>query len=103
MEYRKLPRGTEEISILGLGNSSMGQSGEKEVQASVEMALENGINYFDMAAADDVPFAPFGEQWRDAATRYISRCISGRSTGPELTDGRWILTRSKNLWTGSLR
>ena len=60
MEYRKLPRGTEEISILGLGNSSMGQSGEKEVQASVEMALENGINYFDMAAADDVPFAPFG-------------------------------------------
>lgn len=60
MEYRKLPRGDEQISILGLGNSSMGAAGEKEVQASVEMALENGINYFDMAAADSVPFAPFG-------------------------------------------
>ena len=60
MEYRKLPRGDEQISILGLGNSSMGAAGEKEVQASVEMALENGINYFDMAAADPVPFAPFG-------------------------------------------
>ena len=27
MEYRKLPKGGEQISILGLGNSSMGASG----------------------------------------------------------------------------
>lgn len=60
MEYRKLPKGTEEISILGLGNSSMGEAGEKEIEASVSMAVENGINYFDMAAADSAPFAPFG-------------------------------------------
>lgn len=60
MEYRKLPKGTEEISILGLGNSSMGGAGEKEIEASVSMAVENGINYFDMAAADSAPFAPFG-------------------------------------------
>lgn len=60
MEYRKLPKGGEQISILGLGNSSMGASGEKEVEAAVTMAVENGINYFDMAAADAVPFAPFG-------------------------------------------
>lgn len=60
MEYRKLPKGGEQISILGLGNSSMGASGEKEAEAAVTMAVENGINYFDMAAADAVPFAPFG-------------------------------------------
>lgn len=60
MEYRKLPKGTEEISILGLGNSSMGEAGEKEIEAAVSMAVENGINYFDMAAADSAPFAPFG-------------------------------------------
>ena len=60
MEYRKLPKGGEQISILGLGNSSMGASGEKEVEAAVTMAVDNGINYFDMAAADAVPFAPFG-------------------------------------------
>ena len=30
MEYRKLPGGSEKISILGLGNSSLGQAGEKE-------------------------------------------------------------------------
>lgn len=60
MEYRKLPRGEEQISILGLGNSSLGASGEKETQAAVEMALEAGINYFDMAASDSSPFEAFG-------------------------------------------
>ena len=29
MEYRKLPRGTEEISIIGLGSSSSGEAGAK--------------------------------------------------------------------------
>ena len=53
MEYRKLPHGEEQISIIGLGNSSLtSQVGEKEIQATVEMALESGVNYFDMAAGD---------------------------------------------------
>ena len=60
MEYRTLPRGGEKIGVLGLGNSSMGESGEKEVEATVALALENGVNYFDMAAADATPFAAFG-------------------------------------------
>ena len=61
MQYRKLPHGGEMISIIGLGNSSMGASGADETRATVELALENGVNYFDMAAADSVPFAAFGE------------------------------------------
>lgn len=60
MDYRKLPKGTEQISVLGLGNSSLGGSGEREVEATVAMALENGVNYFDMAAGDSAPFAPYG-------------------------------------------
>ena len=60
MQYRRLPRGDEMISIIGLGNSSMGASGAKETEATVALALENGVNYFDMAAADAVPFAAFG-------------------------------------------
>ena len=56
MEYRTLPHGGEQISILGLGNSSLSaEVGEKEIQATVEMALENGVNYFDMAAGDAAP------------------------------------------------
>ncbi len=60
MEYRKLPKGTENISIIGLGNSSLGEAGEKEAQAAVELALENGVNFFDMAAGDARPFAAYG-------------------------------------------
>ena len=42
MEYRKLPHGEEQISVIGLGNSSLTHEvGEKEIQAAVEMALEN--------------------------------------------------------------
>ena len=60
MEYRKLPRGTEEISVIGLGNSSSGEAGAKETEAVVSLSLENGINYFDMASADAAPFPAFG-------------------------------------------
>ena len=60
MEYRKLPRGTETISVIGLGNSSTGTAGETETEAVVAMAVENGINYFDLAASDAVPFEAHG-------------------------------------------
>ncbi len=60
MEYRKLPHGGEPISVLGLGTSSIGMAGEKEIEATMTMALENGINYFDMASADAPPFEAFG-------------------------------------------
>lgn len=52
MEYRKLPHGTEEISVLGLGTSSIGMTGEREIEETMTLALEHGINYFDMASAD---------------------------------------------------
>lgn len=60
MEYRILPRGAEKISVLGLGTSSLGQAGEKEAEETIALALEEGINYFDMASADAVPFPAFG-------------------------------------------
>ncbi len=60
MEYRKLPHGGEEISIIGLGNSSLGPSGERDVEETVYLALENGVNYFDMAAGDATPFPAYG-------------------------------------------
>ena len=60
MKYRKLPHGNEQISIIGLGSSSIGASGEEETEKTVVMALENGINYFDMAAGDATPFPAYG-------------------------------------------
>ena len=65
----KLPKGEEQISILGLGSSSMGAAGEKEIEKIVTLALENGINYFDMASADAVPFPAFGKDVYKRQTR----------------------------------
>ena len=62
MEYRKLPKGNERISILGIGTSSIGAAGEKEAREVMAMALEQGINYFDLAPADAVPFPAFGQE-----------------------------------------
>ena len=61
MEYRKLPHGGEELSILGLGSSSLGQSEEAERRATAEAAVEAGINFFDLAAADTAPFTVYGD------------------------------------------
>ena len=61
MEYRKLPHGTEQLSVIGIGSSSIGQAGEAEIRATVEAALEAGVNFFDMASADAAPFAPYGD------------------------------------------
>ena len=61
MEYRNLPHGGEPISILGLGSSALGPSGDKEIQATAALAVENGINYFDLASADAVPFTAYGK------------------------------------------
>lgn len=56
MEYRKLPKGQEEISIIGFGGSSIHQSSEKEAVDVIETAIEQGINYFDMAVSEACSF-----------------------------------------------
>lgn len=60
MQYRTLPHGGEQISVLGLGTSSIQYSDEKEIEETVCLALENGINYFDMASAEAKPFPAYG-------------------------------------------
>ena len=60
MKYRTLPHGGEKISILGLGTSSIQASSEKEIEETVTCAIENGINYFDMASSEAKPFPAYG-------------------------------------------
>lgn len=56
MEYRKLPKGTEEISVLGFGGSGIHQAGEAEGVATIRAAMERGINYFDLAVSEASAF-----------------------------------------------
>ena len=51
MEYRILPHGGEKISVIGLCSGSITGS-EQEMTAVIEAAMENGINYFDMAPSE---------------------------------------------------
>lgn len=60
MEYRKLPHGEEKISILGLGTSSIQAASEREIEETVVYALEQGINFFDMASSEAKPFEAYG-------------------------------------------
>lgn len=61
MEYRTLPRGGEEISVLGLGSGGLGEAGEREIIETLQLAVGQGVNYFDMAAADAAVFPAYGK------------------------------------------
>lgn len=68
MEYRTLPHGGEKISVLGLGTSSIQASDESEIEETLRLAVENGINYFDMASSEAKSFPSYGRalaKWRD--------------------------------------
>lgn len=60
MKCRKLPKGDERISVIGLGASSIQASSEKEIEAIITLAMDKGINYFDLASGSAKPFAPYG-------------------------------------------
>lgn len=50
MDYRILPHGGEKISVIGMGTASIGGSPENDARETIEYAIENGVNYFDLAA-----------------------------------------------------
>ena len=56
MEYRKLPKGDEQIGVVGFGGSGIHQAGEKEGVATILAAMEKGVNYFDMAVSEASAF-----------------------------------------------
>ena len=64
MLYRKVGRTGDEVSVIGIGTSSNGPAGAEETARAVTMALDNGVNYFDLAAADGLTFEAFGKALR---------------------------------------
>ena len=44
MEYRKLPHGEEQISIIGMGNSSLGASGGEEAEKTIAMERKEAMD-----------------------------------------------------------
>ena len=86
MEYRVNRRTGDRISVLGVGTSGLPAAGAKEGAATLEMALEQGINYFDLATADSACFPIFGAAL--AGVRCSTRSTSAPITPPvNLTAG----------------
>ena len=56
MQYRELPHGGEKISVIGLGMGSIHEGSEAEIEETLKLALESGVNYFDMAASEAKPY-----------------------------------------------
>ena len=88
MEYRKLPHGEEQISVIGMGSSVVGEQKEKDIIQTVQVALEQGVNFFDMAGGHSAIFRPTERPCRDSGTKRCCRYISGRTTLPGNMDGR---------------
>lgn len=61
MEYRKLPHGPEQISVIGMGASVVGEQKHEDIVKTVDYALDAGINYFDMAGGHATIFPAYGE------------------------------------------
>ena len=64
MEYRTNKRTGDKISIIGLGASYIGSKSEKEALETIEYALENGINYFDLASGHAATFPYYGKAFK---------------------------------------
>lgn len=59
MEYRVNKRTGDRISALGFGTSYIAEAKETEAAAALLKAYEGGVNYFDLATADEKTFPYF--------------------------------------------
>ncbi len=76
MEYRTLPHGGEKISVIGLGAGSL--SGTKEEMVAVlNTAMENGINYFDLAPSVEAPWYAYGEAFAGRREQILTQMHFG--------------------------
>jgi predicted aldo/keto reductase-like oxidoreductase len=60
MEYRQLPHGREQISVLGLGLGGIQKATDEEIEQVIRRAVANGINFFDLCAGAANVYAPVG-------------------------------------------
>lgn len=61
MEYRKLPRGEEQISVLGLGTGGIQGCSDSEIEKVIRKAIDNGINFFDLCGGGKNVYTPIGK------------------------------------------
>ncbi len=61
MQYRKLPCSSEQISVIGMGSAVVGAQNQDDIIKTVRCAVDNGINFFDMAGGHASIFEGYGK------------------------------------------
>ncbi len=61
MQYRKLPFSNENVSVIGMGSAVIGALPQDDIIKTVKAAVENGINFFDMAGGHATIFEGYGK------------------------------------------
>jgi len=76
MEYRTLPHGGEKISMIGIGAGSLPNDTGKAVEI-LDAAIENGVNYFDLAPSVQPPFYAFGKAFAGRREKILTQMHFG--------------------------
>ena len=76
MEYRKLPHGGEKISVIGLGMGSVTGT-EEEIVCLLNTAIENGVNFFDLAASEEAPYHAYAKAFEGRREQLITQMHFG--------------------------
>ena len=91
MEYRTLPHGGEKISVIGLGSGSLSGT-EQEMTDVICTAIQNGINYFDMAPSRQAPFYAYAKAFAGCREEIMTQM----HFGAVYKDGNYGWTRYLN-------
>ncbi len=76
MEYRTLPHGGEKISVIGLGSGSLTGT-EQEMADVIGAAIDNGINYFDIAPSLQEPFFAYAKAFEGRREQIMTQMHFG--------------------------
>ena len=88
MEYRVLPHGGEQISVIGFGGSGLKGSVE-EMTSVISAAIDAGVNFFDLALAEAAPFPAYGRAFAGRRDRVLTQM----HFGAVYEDGKYGWTR----------
>lgn len=61
MEYRSLPHGNEKLSTIGLGLGNIHLSSDEEIEKTLNYAISQGVNFFDLCGGRIGVYEAFGK------------------------------------------
>ena len=76
MEYRILPNTETKISVIGLGSGTISGT-EQEMVDVIDTAIQNGINYFDLAPSEQKPFFAYAKAFAGRREKIITQMHFG--------------------------